>query len=159
MDVKSSEAVTYLAELGLPVYTTIVPNAGITSPMTMAGTVVVGNAEFLAINVYYQMIREGMEIIYAYLPTVADMRTGNYTPGAVETGMLEMAMSEMGNFYNVPSGGYIGLTNAHSNDAQSGYEVGINTTGFCWPAPPSSIWAVFLDSLTTLISRRRHHRQ
>ena len=31
-------------------------------------------------------------------------------------------------FYNVPSGGYIGLTNAHTNDAQSGYETGMNTT-------------------------------
>jgi trimethylamine--corrinoid protein Co-methyltransferase len=29
----------------------------------------------------------------------------------------------------VPTGGYIGLTNAHSNDAQSGYETGMNTLG------------------------------
>ena len=34
----------------------------------------------------------------------------------------------MAHFYNVPSGGYIGLTNAHTNDAQSGYETGMNTT-------------------------------
>ncbi len=149
MDVKSTEAVTYLAELGLPVYTTIVPNAGITSPMTMPGTLVVGNAEFLAINIYYQMIREGMQIIYAYLPTVADMRTGNYTPGAVETGMLEMAMSEMGEFYKVPSGGYIGLTNAHCNDAQSGYEVGLNTTGALLAGASLFNMGGLLDSLTT----------
>jgi trimethylamine--corrinoid protein Co-methyltransferase len=33
----------------------------------------------------------------------------------------------MARFYNVPSGGYIGLTNAHCNDAQSGFETGMNT--------------------------------
>lgn len=149
MDVESTEAVTYLAEKGLPVYTTVVPNAGMTSPMSMVGTLVVGNAEFLAINCYYQMIREGMPIIYAYLPTVADMRTGNYTPGAVETGMLEMAHTEMAQFYGVPSGGYIGLTNAHCNDAQNGYEVAINTTGAMLAGASLLNMGGLIDSLTT----------
>ena len=40
MDVLSTENVMYFAELGLPVYPTIVPNAGLTSPMSMAGTLV-----------------------------------------------------------------------------------------------------------------------
>ena len=129
MDVDSTEAVTYLTEQGLPVYTTVVPNAGLTSPMTLMGTLVVGNAEFLAISVYQQMLKEGTPLIYASLPTVADMRTGAYAPGAIETGMLCMAQAQLGHFYHVPTGGYIGLTNAHSNDAQSGYETGMNTLG------------------------------
>jgi trimethylamine--corrinoid protein Co-methyltransferase len=33
----------------------------------------------------------------------------------------------MAHFYNVPSGGYIGLTNSKINDAQSGYETGLST--------------------------------
>ncbi|HQH22639.1 MAG TPA: trimethylamine methyltransferase family protein, partial [Thermoleophilia bacterium] len=45
MDVDSTEAVMWLTEQGLPVYTTVVPNAGLTSPMTLMGTLVVGNAE------------------------------------------------------------------------------------------------------------------
>ncbi|ADG80953.1 trimethylamine methyltransferase family protein [Thermincola potens] len=128
MDVESTEAVIYLTEMGLPVYGTIVPNAGMTSPMTMMGTLVLGNAEFLALATLIQLIRPGAPMIYAVLSTVADMRTGNYAPGAVETGILQMAHTEMARFYNVPSGGYIGLTNSHVNDAQSGYETGINTT-------------------------------
>lgn len=128
MDVESTEAVMYLAEMGLPVYGTIVPNAGMTSPMTMMGTLVLGNAEFLALATLFQIIRPGHPMIYAVLSTVADMRTGNYAPGAIETGILQMAHTEMARFYNVPSGGYIGLTNSHTNDAQSGYETGMNTT-------------------------------
>lgn len=128
MDVDSTEAVIYLTEKGLPVYGTIVPNAGMTAPMSMLSSLTLGNAEFLALATLIQLIRPGAPMIYAVLDTVADMRTGNYAPGAVETGILQMGHSEMARFYNVPSGGYIGLTNSHSNDAQSGYETGINTT-------------------------------
>lgn len=129
MEVESTEALLYLTEQGLPVYGTIVPNAGMTAPMTLLGTLVLGNAEFLALSVLMQMVRPGTPLIYAVLSTVADMRTGGYVPGAIETGILQMAHSQMAQFYNVPSGGYIGLTNAHTNDAQSGYETGMNTTG------------------------------
>lgn len=127
-DVESTEAVIYLTEKGLPVYGTIVPNAGLTSPMSLLGTLVQGNAEFLALACLIQMIRPKAPVIYAVLSTVADMRTGAYASGAIETGILQMAHTEMARFYNVPSGGYIGLTNAHLNDAQSGYETGMNTT-------------------------------
>ncbi|MGB9792480.1 MAG: trimethylamine methyltransferase family protein [Thermacetogeniaceae bacterium] len=128
MDVESTEAVIYLTEKGLPVYGTIVPNAGLTAPMSILGTLVLGNAEFLALSTLIQLIRPGAPLIYAVLSTVADMRTGAYAPGAIETGILQMAHTEMARFYNVPSGGYIGLTNAHINDAQSGYETGMNVT-------------------------------
>jgi trimethylamine--corrinoid protein Co-methyltransferase len=117
----------WLTEQGLPVYTTVVPNAGLTSPMTLMGTLVVGNAEFLAITVFQQMVKEGTPVIYASLPTVADMRTGAYAPGAIETGILLGAQAQLARFYGVPSGGYIGLTNSHSNDAQAGFETGMNT--------------------------------
>jgi trimethylamine--corrinoid protein Co-methyltransferase len=92
------------------------------------GTLVLGNAEFLALSTLIQSIRPGAPMIYAVLSTVADMRTGDYAPGAIETGILQMAHTEMARFYNVPSGGYIGLTNSHCNDAQSGYETGMNVT-------------------------------
>ena len=128
MDINSTEELIYLTENGLPVYGTIVPNAGMTSPMTLTGTLVLGNAEFLAFSVLMQMIRPGTPLIYAVLSTVADMRLANYAPGAIETGILLMAHSQMAQFYHVPSGGYVGITNAHTNDAQSGYETGLGAT-------------------------------
>lgn len=128
MDVESTEAVIYLTEKGLPVYGTICPNAGMSSPLGLIATLAQGNAEFLALAVLMQMVRIGTPLIYAVLATVADMRTGNYAPGAIETAMLQMGHSQMARYYNVPSGGYIGLTNAHANDAQSGYETGMGTT-------------------------------
>jgi trimethylamine--corrinoid protein Co-methyltransferase len=127
MDQLSTEAVIFFCEAGLPVYPSIVPNAGLTSPMSMAGTLAQGNAEFLAISVLMQMVRNGTPTIYATLPTVADMRTGAYASGGIECGMLHMAFAQMARFYNVPCGGYIGLSNSKINDAQSGYETGMST--------------------------------
>ncbi len=126
MDHLSTENVMFFASEGLPVYPTIVPNAGLTSPMSMAGTLAQGNAEFLSALMLMQMTKEGTPTIYATLGTVADMRSGAYTSGGIECGMLHMAFAQMARFYNVPCGGYIGLTNSKLNDAQSGYETGMS---------------------------------
>jgi trimethylamine---corrinoid protein Co-methyltransferase len=126
MDKLSTENVMFFAKEGLPVYPTIVPNAGLTSPMSMSGTLVQGNAEFLSALVLMQMVKEGTPTIYATLGTVADMRSGAYTSGAIECGMLHMAFAQMARFYNVPAGGYVGLTNSKVNDAQAGYETGMS---------------------------------
>jgi len=129
MDYDSTDLIIFFVERGLPVYPSIVPNGGLTSPMTMAGTLVQGNAEFLAAATLMQMIRPSTPLIYSTLPTIADMRSGAYASGGIECGMLHMAFAQMAQYYNVPCGGYIGLTNAKINDAQSGFETGLSTMG------------------------------
>jgi len=126
MDVDSTEMLMFAVQEGWACYGSIVPNGGISSPLTLTGTLVQGNAEFLALGVFMQMLRPGTPLIYATLPTVADMRTGAYAPGAIETGILHMAYAQMARYYNVPYGGYVGLTNAKVNDAQSGFETGMS---------------------------------
>ncbi len=128
MDVESTECIIYLAGKGFPVYGTIAPNAGMTSPMTLMGTLALGNAEFLALNVFIQMIRPGAPSIYSVLSTVSDMRTADFVSGGIETGIMQMAHTQMAQYYNIPSGGYVGLTNSHTGDAQSGYETGMSST-------------------------------
>ncbi|CAB1082488.1 Trimethylamine methyltransferase mttB (EC (TMA methyltransferase) [Olavius algarvensis Delta 1 endosymbiont] len=128
MDSAITEQLIYLTERGLPVYCTIAPNGGMTSPMSLLGTLAVGNAEFLVASVLMQMVRPETPLIYAVLSTVADMRKGNYAPGGIETGIMQMGHCQMARFYNVPCGGYIGLTNAHMDDVQSGYETGMGAT-------------------------------
>lgn len=129
MDHDSTEMLIYFVEQGLPVYPSIVPNGGLTSPMTLAGTLALCNAEFLAAAVLMQMVRPGTPLIYSTLPTMADLRTGAYASGGIECGMLLMACAQMAHYYNVPCGGYIGLTNSKINDAQSGFETGLSTMG------------------------------
>ncbi len=147
MDKLSTEAIIYFSEIGLPVYPSIVPNAGLTSPMSMAGTVVQGNAEFLAAAVLMQMVREGTPTIYASLPTVADMRSGAYASGGIECGILHMAFAQLAHYYNVPCGGYIGLSNSKINDAQSGYETGMSSVAGVLAGADMLNMAGLLDAL------------
>ena len=129
MDDNSTELLMYYTEKGLPGHPSIVPNGGTTSPMTLAGTIAQGNAEFLAVAALTQMIRPGTPTLYSTLPTVSDMRSGAYAPGGVECGMLNMAHAQMAKFYNIPSSGYIGLTNSKLVDAQAGYEKALSVMG------------------------------
>lgn len=126
MDFDSTETLIYYSEKDLPSYFSIVPNGGLSSPLTLAGTLAQCNAEFLAAAVLTQMIQPGSELIYNTLPTITDMRSGAYSPGAIETGILHMGCAQMARFYNIPAGGYIGLTNAKVNDAQAGLETGMS---------------------------------
>jgi trimethylamine--corrinoid protein Co-methyltransferase len=128
MDVNSTELFIYFIERGVPVYPSIVPNGGLTSPMSMVGTLVQGNAEFLAAATLMQLVQAGTPIIYSTLPTIADMRSGAYASGGIECGMLHMAFAQMARYYHVPCGGYIGLSNSKVNDEQAGYETGMSCT-------------------------------
>ncbi len=125
MDFDSTELLMFLTEHGFPGYATVVPTAGLSAPLSLLGTLVLGNAEFLAWATLKQMIRPGAEILYSTLPTVADMRTGAYAPGGIETGLMVMGFAQMARFYGVPSAGYAGLTNAKLVDAQAGFEKGM----------------------------------
>jgi len=127
MDVDTTEKLMFFTEKQLPTYGVVLPNAGLTSPLTLTGTLAQLNAEFLAMAVLVQMTHPGTPLIYDAQPTVADMRTGAYAPGAIETGILVMGYAQMARYYNVPCSGSIGLTNAKVNDAQSGFETGMST--------------------------------
>lgn len=122
MDFDSTENLMFFAEAGLPAYGTIAPMGGISTPLSMSGMLTVMNAEWLAACVLAQMSKAGTEQIYNFLPVFADMRDGAYAPGAIEVGMVIAAFCQMARFYNVPCGGYLGLTNSKIPDAQAGFE-------------------------------------
>jgi trimethylamine--corrinoid protein Co-methyltransferase len=126
LDVDSTEMLMYFTEEQLPNYTYIVPNGGVTAPFTLLGTLAQNNAEFLAHAVLVQMTHAGTPLIYQTLPTVADVRTGAYATGGIETGILTMGCAQMARYYDVPCGALVGLSNAKVNDAQSGFETGMS---------------------------------
>ncbi len=126
LDVDSTEMLMHFAEEQLPNSTIIVPNAGLTAPLSLPGILAQCNAEFLACALLIQMTQPGTPLIYSVLPTVADMRAGAYAPGAIETGMLAMGCAQMARYYNAPCRALVGLTNAKINDTQAGYETGLS---------------------------------
>jgi trimethylamine--corrinoid protein Co-methyltransferase len=128
MDFDSTEMLMYFAENELPAYGTIAPIGGISAPLSTIGMLAQITAEWLAAAVLAQMSRPGTPLIHNFLPVVGDMRTGAYAAGAVETGIMAMALAQMARFYDVPSGSYLGLTNAKIGDAQAGFEKAMSPT-------------------------------
>ncbi len=126
MDTDSTETLMYFAEKGITAYGTIAPMGGISTPLTLPGMLTIMNAEWLASATLAQMSRAGTAQIYNFLPVFADMRDGAYAPGAIEIGMMNSAVCQMARFYNVPAGGYLGLTNSKISDAQAGFEKGMS---------------------------------
>ncbi len=126
MDFDSTDTLMYFAEKGITAYGTIAPMGGLSTPLTLSGMLVTMNAEWLATAVLAQMSKAGTEQIYNFLPVFADMRDGAYAPGAIEIGMMNSAVCQMARFYDVPAGGYLGLTNSKVADAQSGFEKGMS---------------------------------
>ena len=126
MDYDSTEMLMYFAENGITAYGTVAPMGGMSTPLTLPGMLTLMNAEWLAAAVLAQMSKPGTAQIYNFLPVFADMRDGAYAPGAIEVGMMNAAICQMARFYDVPSGGYLGLTNAKLSDAQAGFEKGMS---------------------------------
>jgi trimethylamine--corrinoid protein Co-methyltransferase len=149
MDVESTEKLLRFTEWQVPSFGIVVPNAGLTAPLTLLGALAQCNAEFLAETALVQMVRPGTPRIYDVLPTVADMRTVAYAPGGIETGILVMGCAQMARFYNLPSGGFTGLTNAKLNDAQSGYETGMSTVAALLGGTDVVVMGGLLDALMT----------
>ena len=126
MDFDSTENLMFFAENGVTAYGTVAPMGGINTPLSLPGMMVMVNAEWLATMCLAQMSRAGTELIYNFLPVFADLRDGAYAPGAIEVGMMNSIVCQMARRYNVPAGGYLGLTNSKVSDAQAGYEKGMS---------------------------------
>lgn len=85
----------------LPIFLQFLPLAGGTSPVTLAGTVLQANAEFLGNSALYQMAQPGWPILWAASAGTPDMTSGRWGMGA-EGSLMTVALIEMAKFYQVP---------------------------------------------------------
>ncbi len=125
------ETVEVLLELvrqNIPVTMSSAPQSGATSPAALAGTLVQINAEELSGIVLCNLVRPGARVLMGYVPSVADMRTGNFVGGAPEFALMNAAAAQMGHFYEIPVYNSSSLTDSKVSDVQAGYEKGITST-------------------------------
>ncbi len=99
---EAAEVIVVTARYGIPIEILSMAMAGASSPMTMAGTLVVHNAEVLAGIVLAQLVNPGVPSIYGSSTSTFDMKYGTATVGAPEFGMLNAALAEMAHYYEVP---------------------------------------------------------
>jgi trimethylamine--corrinoid protein Co-methyltransferase len=98
----SLDAAMVSAEAGIPVGFMTMASAGSTGPVTLAGNLVVGNAEVISALALMQMIAPGCPVFYAAAQTAVDLRTGAYTGGGPEDFLFGAATNLLADYYNVP---------------------------------------------------------
>jgi len=102
------DAMITAAEEGLITRTIGMATAGSMAPMSLAGTLVVHNAEMLSFEVFSQMVAydAGWKGIMARMgcsSSILDVRKGYYPVGNPEMASLNAAAAELAQYYNCPN--------------------------------------------------------
>lgn len=107
---------------GVPMMVNAEPGGGVTAPATLAGELVVGNAEALSGVVICQALEPGRPLVFNMgFAHVMDMQTTAMRTGGVENGLLQAAGAEIAAYHGLPSASWIG-TESLVVDAGAAYE-------------------------------------
>lgn len=122
MDGLYTDFMMEVARKGLPLAIPSEPLAGATSPVTLAGTIAMNNAESLAGITLAQLINPGTPVLYGSTSSIMDMNQGFYVAGAIESAMVNAGLAQMAQYYGLPMYGTGGMSDSKINDSQAGYE-------------------------------------
>jgi trimethylamine--corrinoid protein Co-methyltransferase len=125
MDKQYGDLVIAIAQSGIPLVCPAEPLCGATSPVTLAGNLVIQTADSLMGVMLTQIVRPGTPVIFGSVATNTDLRDLKYLAGSVEMGLLNAAGAQMAQFYHLPFYATGGMTDSKVLDAQSGYESAI----------------------------------
>ncbi len=107
---------------GLPVMLNGEPIAGSTSPVTLAGSLALSNAEILAGVVLVQLLEPGRPVVHNLgFAHAMDMRTAACLAGSAECALLAWAGARLAAFYRLPSASWM-CTDAFVDDGQASME-------------------------------------
>jgi len=120
------QVIMEIARQGLPFGPLPCPNVGATAPMSLAGAIVLQNAELLVCLVLAHLVHPGLPIIYCGRLSVLNMRNGAPLWGNPEVGMMAAATVRLGHHYRLPVNVYGLAGSGFAPDMQSGYERAIN---------------------------------
>jgi len=122
LDGGSTEGALVLARAGVPISFYGMPQAGITGPVTLAGSIIVNNAEVLAGLTMAQLAAPGSPFMYGTGGAAFDMRTMTWAGGGPERALISAGAGELSHFYGFPilCGGIV--TSAKLPGPQACYE-------------------------------------
>jgi len=127
----SLEAALVAAEAGLPVGFMTMTSCASTAPATLAGNLVVGNAEVISALALIELAHPGAPVFYAAAQTAMDLRTGGYTGGGPEDFLFGAATNVLADFYNVPLSMGSFATGAKEPNWQAGIDNSLSTLMAC----------------------------
>jgi trimethylamine--corrinoid protein Co-methyltransferase len=122
MDWQYGDLIVAIARSGVPVVCPAEPLCGATSPVTLAGNLVIQTVDSLMGVMLTQIVNPGTPVIFGSVASSTDLRYLNYLAGSIEMGLLNAAGAQMAQFYKLPFYATGGMTDSKVLDAQSGYE-------------------------------------
>ncbi len=122
IDREYGHATCFLADRGLPVVVPTEPLCGLTSPITLAGNVLVHVAETLAGITLVQAVRPGAPGICGSVGSTVDLRTMGHLGGSIERAMINAAVAQMAQHFGLPLYSTSGTSDAKAVDVQAAYE-------------------------------------
>ncbi len=127
LDGGGSDATMEFAKAGVPVVMMSMVEAGVSGPITLAGTLALSNAEIMAILTLTQCAKKGARAIYGSVLSTMEPRTGGYVSGAPESVLLTAAIVDLARHYGLPSQAGTFGTNALSPGSQAATEHTLTT--------------------------------
>ncbi len=120
------DAALVSAGAGVPVGFMTMASCAFSGPATIAGSLVVGNAEVVSALALMQLAHPGSPVYYAAAQTAMDLRSGAYTGGGPEDFLFGAATNQLADFYRVPLSMGAYATGAKRPDWQAGLENGLS---------------------------------
>jgi trimethylamine--corrinoid protein Co-methyltransferase len=149
-DVHGLRAIMEYARSCVPVCIYSMAMGGGTAPATIAGELVVINAEFLAGLVLLQKLNPGCPVIYGTVASVMDLKTGVLPLGAPERPILQIGVVSLARYYGVPHGMIsAGHTDAQIPGSQAGFEKAITALPVVLAGTELILGAGAVDSANT----------
>lgn len=118
----ASYALMKFSSLGQMVIIAGAPMSGISAPVSMSGTSLIINVEFLAGMVLAQCMGPGTPVVYATTASAANLQNASYVTGIPETTLLNSYAAQMGQYYQVPTRSVGTATDSKTLDMQAGLE-------------------------------------
>ena len=122
MDPRTVDVIRVLAEYRQPFSFTSGVITGLTGPVTLAGSIALGNAEILSGIALAQMISEGTPAIYGIPVSGADMKSSRAIFGAPEMCVGIRYAAKLAKFYGLPSRGPAAISDASYPSQQCAFE-------------------------------------
>jgi len=116
------EMTCFLAQKGLPVVVPTEPICGTTSPVTLAGNVLTHVAETIGGIALVQSVKPGAPAICGSVGSITDLRTMDHLGGPIERAMINAAVAQMAQHFELPLYSTAGTTDSKDVDVQATYE-------------------------------------
>jgi len=127
-DKGEAEALVVLSRSGVPIVHLSMAIAGAVTPVTIAGSLAVVNAENLCGLTMSQVASRGAPAIYSSFSGVSDLKTGVFLCGTPEGVLMDVGATEMARYYGLPSCAGGPANASRSLSAEAGYQSAITAT-------------------------------